>query len=155
SALAINELTANHVAWARWRNHANDDVVSWLDQVEVNVQAVAEQQCVACVQVWLDVVGEDFCLGGVWSQEHDDVSPSCSLSGGLDLEACFLCLLCGLGALAQTNDNLNARIAEVLGVCVALGAVANDGNLTALDQGEVSVSIIKQFNSHGRKSRLS
>src|SRR5699024_12414720 len=75
NALAVNELTTNQVAWALWRNHADGDVVGWLDQVEVNVKTVTEEQCIALFQVWLNVIGKDLRLGGILSQDDDDIGP--------------------------------------------------------------------------------
>ena len=136
-------------------DHADDDVLGRLDQAEVDVEAVAEQQSVTVVEVRLDVVLVDLLLGGVRGEQHDDVGPCGGVGVVLDLEAGLLGLLRGLGAVAQTDADLDAGVTQVLGVGVALGAVADDGDLAALDEGEVSVGVVKQFNSHGRKSRLS
>src|SRR5699024_11320454 len=75
NALAVNELTTNQVAWALCRNHADGDVVSWLDQVEVNVTNVTAEQGVALLQVWLNIIGKELRLGGIWRQDHADIGP--------------------------------------------------------------------------------
>lgn len=70
----------------------------------------------------------------VGQQHHDDV-------GGLDGFRHFLDLQAGVGglvprgaALAQADDDLHARVIQVLGVSVALRAVADDGNGLAFDE---------------------
>ena len=55
-ALAVDELAAHQVAGALRRDHADGDVGRRLDQVEVDVQAVAEEQRIAVFEVRLDVV---------------------------------------------------------------------------------------------------
>src|SRR5690606_15404006 len=41
--------------------------------------------------------------------------------------------------------DLDARIGQVLGVGVALRAIADDGDLLALDQGEIGVLVVIDF----------
>ena len=55
-ALAVDELAAHQVPGALRRDHADGDVRGRLDQIEVDVQAVAEEQRVAVFQIRLDVV---------------------------------------------------------------------------------------------------
>src|SRR5699024_5695917 len=146
NTLAVNELTTNQVAWALGRNHADGDVVSWLDQVEVNVKTVTEEQCVALFQVWLNIIGKDLRLGGIWSQDHDDIGPLGCICNRLYFKASFLCLDRGLGAVAQANDYLYARVAQVLRVRVPLGAVTNNSDLAALDDRQISIVVVKSLN---------
>ena len=70
----------------------------------------------------------------VGQQHHDDV-------GGLDGVGDFLDVQAGAGglvprgaALAQADDDLHARVMQVLRVRVALRAVADDGNGLAFDE---------------------
>src|SRR5699024_343365 len=148
NALAVNELTTNQVAWALWRNHADGDVVGWLDQIEVNVKTVTEEQCIALFQVWLNVIGKDLRLGGIRSQDHDDIGPLGCICNRLYFKASFFCLDRGLGAVAQANDYLYARVAQVLRVRVALGAVTNNSDLAALDDRQISIVVVKSLNCH-------
>src|SRR5690606_31580009 len=60
----------------------------------------------------------------------------------LNLQASVL----GLGprgaALAQADDDVNAGIVQVLRVCVALRAVADDGNGFAFDQRKIAILVV-------------
>ena len=68
-------------------DHADGDVGRRLDQIEVDVEAVAEEQRVAVLQVRLDLVLENVGLCSVGGQQHDDVGPLGDLRRGVDLEA--------------------------------------------------------------------
>ena len=136
------------------RNHADGDVSGRLNEAEVNVEAVTEEQGVARLQVGLNVLGEDLRLGGIRSQQHDDVGPLGGLRVGEDLEAGLFGLHARLGAFTQTDSNLNARVAQVLRVGVALGAVADDGDLAALDDRQICICVVERFNCHECQSLL-
>ena len=90
----------------------------------------------------------DLGLGLVGDEHHDDVG----LLGGVvhahDLEAGLLGGLGGLGALAQANADVNAGVQEVQRVGVALGAVADDGDLLALDDARVHVLLVIDVDGH-------
>jgi hypothetical protein len=45
----------------------------------------------------------------------------------------------------QTDGNVDAGVTQVLGVSVALRAIANDGDVFAFDQRQVSVFVVKNF----------
>ena len=86
-------------------------------------------------------------------QHHDDVGPLGGLGHLHDLEL----LLLGLGdagrALAQRDRHvLDAGIAQVQRVRVALAAVADDGHLLALDQVDVGITIV--IDAHGWGPRI-
>jgi hypothetical protein len=74
-------------------------------------------------------------------------APLTAFSDFLDLEAGLFGLGPGSAALAQTNGDLDAGVLQVLGVGMALRAITNDGDLLALDQGEVGVLVVINF--HG------
>ena len=48
-----------------------------------------------------------------------------------------------VGALAQADDDADARVLEVLGVGVALGAEADDRDGLAVEVGEVRVVVVE------------
>src|SRR5690606_21774776 len=50
-------------------------------------------------------------------------------------------------ASTQANGHVDARVFQVAGMCVALGAVADDRDLLALDDGEIAIFIVENF--HG------
>ena len=75
-------------------------------------------------------------------QDHDHV-------GGLDrvgdlghLQASAFGLGPGGSALAQTHRHLDTRFVQVLCVGMALRAIADDGDVLALDEGEVGVLVV-------------
>ena len=148
NTLTVDVLTAHQVAWPLRCDHADGDVVLWLDHAKVDVQAVAEEQGVAVLQVRSDVIFVDLRLGGIRGEQHDDVGPLAGLGVVQNLEASLFSLLARLGALAQANGNLYTRLAKVLRVSVPLGAVANDRNLATLDDRQVSVVVVKNINCH-------
>ena len=147
-AAAVDVLAAHEVAGALGGDHRDGDVGRGLDQVEVDVETVAEEQRVAVLEVRLDVLGEDLGLARVGREQHDDVGPLGGLGVRHDLEALLLRLLARLGALTQANHNLHARIPQVLGVSMPLGAIAQHRNLTSLDERQIGIGVVKHFNSH-------
>src|SRR3546814_1279492 len=79
-------------------------------------------------------------VGGV---DHDDVGPFGRFLVGKHLEAGGLGLFGGGRAGAECDrDFLHAAVAHVLRVGVALAAIADDGDLLALDQFLVGVAIV-------------
>ena len=149
--LAVGEGATHQVARTLRGNHADGDVVCRLDQAEMDVQTMPKEQGVAVLQVRLDVLFEDLGLGGIRGEQHDHVSPCSCLSIRLHIKAGLAGLFCGLGAVAKANNHLDAGLAQVLSVRVTLGAVADDCNLLALDQGQVCVLVVKHFNSHSSR----
>src|SRR5262249_27699576 len=84
-------------------------------------------------------------------QHHHDVGPLGGLRDFHDLELLALGLLDALRALAQRDRNvLDARVTEIERVGVALAAIADNGDLLALDQVQVGVAIV--INTHGGPS---
>src|SRR5690554_77398 len=138
-------LTANRVAWTLRGNHDDVDTFRGFDVTEADVETVAEQDGLAICKVRLDVVGIEVALVLVGCEDDDDVGPFSRLSRAQYLEAGFLGLGNRLRAFLQANDNVDARVAQVLRVGVALRAVADDGNLLALDDRQVGVFVVRDF----------
>ena len=103
------------------------------------------------VSLSLMLVAVDAALVLVGREDHDDVGPLGGVGDGLDLEALLLGLLGRLRAVLEGDDDLDARVAQVLGVGVALRAVADDRDLLALDERQVGVGVVEDF-SHVRVS---
>ncbi len=104
----------------------------------------------ALAGISLDEVEVDFMAGEHKRTPLIDLNPWGELpilQDFLDLEAGLLGLRPLGTALAQADGDLAAGILQVLGVSMALRAVANDGDLLALDQGEVGVLVVIDF--HG------
>ncbi|BAS17472.1 hypothetical protein AHiyo8_57750 [Arthrobacter sp. Hiyo8] len=102
-------------------------------------------------QLVLDGVVVDRALVLVRCQDHDDVGPFGGVGNVLDREACVLGLCDRLRAFFERDDNLDAGVAQVQRVGVALGTVADNGNLATLDDRQVCVVVVEHF-SHLRNS---
>ena len=72
-ALAVLELAAHQVARALGGDHGDVDAGRGLDVAEADVEAVAEEQRVAVLQVGLDRLGVQRPLHVVRRQDHDQV----------------------------------------------------------------------------------
>ena len=120
NTLALRKLATNQVAGALRCNHAHRDSLRSDDLLEVNVQAVGEENSVPIFQVRFNLLFEDRDLRRVGGQDHDQICPLSGLSVREHFEASFFGLFRGLGALAQADTNIDARVAQALSVCVAL-----------------------------------
>ena len=100
-----------------------------LDQVEVNVQAVTEEQRVAVLEVRLDVIGENARLSGVRCEHHDDVGPLGNLGRRTDRQSLLFSLLTRLRAFLEADAHIDARVTQAQRMGVALASVADHSNL--------------------------
>src|SRR3954464_8264762 len=125
---------AHGVARCLRRHHPYVEVLARLDQAVVNVEAVRECERRAFPDIGLDVLLVDGGVVLVGQQHHDDVGALDRLVDLSDLDATLLRLVPGRAALAQSHAHLHAGLLQILGVGMALGAVAENGDLLALDQ---------------------
>ena len=124
------------------------DALGRVDVAEADVEPVREREGLARGELVLDAVVVDAALVLVGREDHDDVGPLGGVGDGLDLEAVVLRLGGRLRAVLERDDDLDARVAQVLRVRVALRAVADDRDLLALDERQVGVGVVEEF-SHG------
>ena len=109
----------------------------------------AKEKRGARLHVGGQLVAVDVALQFVGRQHHDDIGPFGGIRHGHDLQALALGLLGGGRAGAQRDDDvLDAGIAHVQHMGMALGAVADDGDLLALDEVEVGIPVV--INAHDR-----
>ena len=109
----------------------------------MHVQAVGEGQRGAFAHVVLQVLVVEVGLTFVRRQDHDDIGPGGGFGGGHDLEAVAFRRLGAGGAGTQRHGHfLDAGITQVQRMGMALAAVADDGNLLALNQVHVGVAIV-------------
>jgi hypothetical protein len=135
------------VAGALRGDHDHVDVGARHDLVVMHVEAVGKSQRRALLHVRLDCRS---CIRqGMFSSGNRIMTTSAPLTALATSSTLRppLRLVPGSAALAQTNGDLDAGILQVLGVGMALRAVTNDGDLLALDQGEVGVLVVINF--HG------
>jgi hypothetical protein len=70
------------------------------------------------------------------------ITSASAAGGGDDPQAGGLGLRAALGGLGQADAHVDAGVVQVQRVGVALAAVADDGDLPALDQRQVGVVVI-------------
>ena len=102
----------------------------------------------ARLDVRFDIVGPDGALVLIGSQNHDDVGLGGGFRNGLDFQTLLLGVLDRLGGRAQADDDVDAGIAQVQRMGVALGTVTDDGNLLAFEDREIAVVLIPDLCSH-------
>ncbi len=138
---------AHGVAGAFRRDHQHVEIAARLDQIEMHVEAVREHQRRAVFHVLGKRLAIDVALQFVGREHHHDVGPFGGFRHFHDLEFLGLGLLDAGGGLAQSDrDLLDAAVAQIERVGVALAAIADNGDLFALDQVQVGVAIV--INTH-------
>ena len=148
----------HEVAGALRSHHRHVDERRRGDLTEADVEAVGEEQGVALLQVRLDggVVGG--LLLGVGQEHHDEVGPGRCVVEAQHLEASLGSLGDRGRSLTQADANVDAGLHQVEGVGVTLGAVAENCDLAAGDEGRVSVCFVVHgchgysFSSSGGRS---
>ena len=144
---AAHILRTHGVAGALGGDHQDVDVRARLDQLEVDVEAMGEKQGGALLHVPGQAVLVDVRLQFVRRQHHQDVGPGRGLVRGHHGEASTFGLLGRAGAGAQGDaDVLDAAVAQVHGVGVALAAITDNADLLVLDQIHIGVAVVE--NAH-------
>src|SRR5262249_32931062 len=142
NAAAFSEDFAHAMTGGLGRCHADVDGGVGHDSLEMDVEAVGEEQGFAGGEVGRNFVGVEVGGGLVGNEDHDTVGPLDGVGDGCDFKAGLLRLGDGLGAGGEAYLDLNAGVLEVERVGVSLGAVPDDGHLFGLDEREVGVVII-------------
>src|SRR5450759_1512010 len=133
---------ADAVAGGFGRDHGDIDIGGGSDLAEVDVEAVGEHECLARGHVGGDLAVVEIGLDVIRDEDHDHIRGFRGLGGGEDLEAGGFGLGDALAAGGEADDDLDAGIAEVEGVGVALAAVADDGDRAAGEVVEISVFFV-------------
>ena len=90
-----------------------------------------EHQGLACGHVRRDLVVVEIGLNVIGDQNHDRIGGLGGFGNGQDFQAGGFGLLPALAARIQSDDDVQARIAQIQRMRVALAAVADDGNRAA------------------------
>ena len=112
------------------------------DLLVTDVEAVGKGQGLSLSHIGSDVLLVDVRLHLVVDKHHDDVRPLGCLGDRLDSQARRLCFCPALGALPQTHAYIAARVLQVESMGMALGAVADDGDLPPIQVAQVAVLLI-------------
>jgi hypothetical protein len=153
-AAALGIGVAHGVARGLRRDHPHIEVGARDHLAEVHVKAMGERQRGAFADIRLDrlaVHGGDLL---VRQQHHHHVGTLDGHANLGHLQAGLLHLGPGRTALAQTDRHLDAAVAEILRVRMALRAVAHDRDLLALDQAQVGVLVVIDLHAVLRVKRL-
>ncbi len=146
-AAAFGEDLTYAMAGTLRRDERDVDVCGRIDGAEPDVEAVREHQCLGLavgafgLQAGFELL-VDLGSGLVGDEEHDDIRPLRGVRGCDNFESGEFCFPGVGGAGAEANFDVHAGVLEVEGVRVALRAVADDGDLLGLDEGEVCVLIV-------------
>ena len=130
---------ADGVAGALRSGHEHIYALGGDDLLIADVEAVGKGQGVAVLQIGGDVSLIHIGLDLVVDEHHHDVAPLGSLRHGHDFQAVLLRHGPVLGAGAQADAHVTAGILQVQGMGMALGAVADDGDLLSIEIVDVTV----------------
>ncbi len=146
---------AHRMAGAFRGHHQHIDVGTGVDQVEMDIEAVGEQQRRAVLHVGREVGLVDIGLQLVGRQHHHDIGPFGGFRHGHDLEAFAFGLLGRRGAFAQRHDDvLDPGVAHVEDVGMPLAAVSDDRDFLALDQIKIGIPIVVDAHGPGFPERF-
>ena len=153
AALALGVQAADDVAGALGSDHDDVHVLGSGDGLEVDVEAVCKGQSLALGHVRSHLLVVDISAQLIGHQHHDNVASLGSLLDLHDLEVGMSCSeLRGLfpvsRTLAQADDDIDAALSEVLGMCVTLAAEADDSDGLAVQHAEVAVGIVVFLDCH-------
>ena len=152
-AFALQIFAAHSVAGAFGRNHRHVHISRRLNQAKVDVEAVGKHQHIAGLQVGGNVFLIHFGLLFIVNQNHNNISLFGGFGRIINRKALSLRLGPGFAALVQTDNNLTTGIFQVFGVRMALGAIADNRNLLALQFCQITIFLIKNF-PHSTKCLL-
>ena len=147
-ATAGRVLAADDVARALRGDHEDRMILGRLDVAVVDVEAVRERDGGTRLEVRLDLIGPHLALGLIRGQNHDHVGLGGSIGHGLDVQALLLGELDRLGGRAEADDDVDAGVAQVQRVRVALRAVADDRDLLAVEHGKIAVVLVPDLCCH-------
>ena len=127
------------------RDEEDVHVLGRQDLAEMDIEAVGEKQGLALGKVGLDVAFVHGGLHFVRQQDHDQVGLGRGFGSGNRGKAMLFGQFVVGAAGALAHHYLDAGIAQVLGVGVALAAVADDGHGLVFEATEVRILIVINF----------
>ena len=142
-AAALGVGLANGMAGCLRGNHDDIEVGPRGDLAVMDVKAVGKGQGGTLLDDRCDVCGIDRGNRLVGHEQHDQVGALDRSTDLGNLQPRLLNLGPGWTTLSNTDHDIDTTVVEILGVGMTLGAVADDGNLLALEQRQVTVFVVK------------
>jgi hypothetical protein len=130
------------------RDHDHVEIGPRLDLAEMDIEPVGEGERRALADIGCNLLAVETRLMLVGGQDHDHIGPGDGLLNRLDRETGISGLGGGGRAGAQTDHHRDAGVAQIIGMGMALRAVADDGDLLALDEREVGVFVVVNVDAH-------
>ena len=117
----------------------------------MNVEAMGKSQRSALLDIRGDVVRVDLGDLFVGQKNHDHVSRFNGVVNFHHIQAGFANLVPRRAAFAQTDNNLDTAVVQILCVRMTLATVPDDGHGLALDQAQVAIFVVENFHSYLQK----
>jgi hypothetical protein len=133
---------ADEVARTLGRHHEHVDAFRSGDGTEVDVEPVGEHEGIAGVEVGGDLLVVDVSHVLVGHQHHHHVRPPGGLRRRHHRETCRFGFRPARRPFAQTYGDIDTRVLEVVGMGMALGAVADDGDALAFDDRRIGLVVV-------------
>ena len=149
-AAPLGELAPHEVAGALGGDHRDVDLGRRVDLIEVDREAVREQEQVARRDAVPDLLLPDLRLFLVREQDHHDVAGARGVGHVEDPYTVPLGIRAARRVGPQPDDDVDSGILQVQRVGMTLGAVAEHGHGLALEQPEVGVTFVKDVR-HGTR----
>ena len=149
NAFAFGVLAANDVARAFRGDHDHIHILRRNDRLIKNAEAVGEQECLAGLEVRLDVFFVGGGLLGVGDGDHNHLGAAHGLVGVEHFKAGLLRDFAALGFWIEADDDFATALFEVQRVGVALGAEAKNSKGLSLENFQVGVFVGVDFGRHG------
>ncbi len=147
-ASPFDKLAAHQVARPLGGDERTIDPVRRHHLPEVDVEPVRAKQEVARAQLRLDLMGVDVGLNFIRQEDVDEITCMGRVGGRHRFEPITHRRLVVRRARPLTDDDLTARIAQVLGLGMSLAAVADHRDRLAFEQREVGILVVVHFGSH-------
>ena len=133
---------AHAVAGGLGRDHRHVHIGGRLDEAKADVEAVGKHERGPRLEVGRNVLGVDFGLHRVGQHHHDEVGFGGGLGVGHDPQPIGLGLGPALAALVQADAHIHAAVLEVERMRMALAAIADDGDLLALQPPQIRLIFV-------------
>jgi hypothetical protein len=147
-AAALLVVGAHRVPRSLGRHHEDVHALGRMDHAEVDVEAVGDRQVVAGLQVRLHVFAVDGRGALVGERHHHDVGLARGLGRSEDPQPGRLGLGPGRRFLAQPHHDVDTGRREVLGVGVALAAIAEHRDGATLEPPQIGILVVVDLQCH-------